>query len=111
VKVLNGRAVESSVAKFCGRDHYSLFQTCFEDMPACHASLNGMQNGSKSKHPRKFWFYFQCHILKLSQEYWENETVTHRCHAASMHRRSWKLERADERFLHDEDSSNTIFCY
>jgi hypothetical protein len=42
---------------------------------------------------------------------WEDETVTHRCHAAPMHRRSWKLERADERIVHDEDSSNAIFCY
>jgi hypothetical protein len=43
VKVSNGRAVESSTAKFCGRDRYSLFSTCFEDMPAYHASLNCMQ--------------------------------------------------------------------
>ena len=68
MEISNDHAVESSVASFCGRDHYSSFQTCFEDMPARHASLNGMQNGSRSKHTRKFWFCFQCHIPRLSQE-------------------------------------------
>jgi hypothetical protein len=49
VEISNDHAVESSVASFCGQDHYSSFQTCFEDMPACHASLNGMQKRFKIK--------------------------------------------------------------
>jgi hypothetical protein len=47
VEISNDHAVESSVASFCGRDHYSSFQTFFEDMPARHASLNGMQKRFK----------------------------------------------------------------
>ena len=47
MEISNDHAAESPVASFCGRDHYSSFQTCFEDMPARHASLNGMQKRFK----------------------------------------------------------------
>jgi hypothetical protein len=42
VEISNDHAAEISVASFCGRDHYSSFQTCFEDVPVRHAALNGM---------------------------------------------------------------------
>jgi hypothetical protein len=47
VEISNDHAAESSVASFCGRDHYSSFQTYFEDVPARHASLNGIQKRFK----------------------------------------------------------------
>jgi hypothetical protein len=47
VEISNDHAAESSVASFCERDHYSSFQTCFEDVPARHASLNGIQKRFK----------------------------------------------------------------
>jgi hypothetical protein len=62
----------------------------------------------KNKASEDLWIRSWCHILKLSHEYWGNETVTHRCHAASLRHRCWRLEKADEDFCM-MDTSRILF--
>jgi hypothetical protein len=78
-------------------------------MPACHIPLNDMQNGFKTKaYEEILVLAFNDISYNSARNNYGNETVKHRCHSAPRYRRSWKLERAAEGFLHNGDSSNDI---
>jgi hypothetical protein len=71
-----------------------------------------MQNGFKTKaYEEILVLAFNDISYNSARNNCGNETVKHRCHSAPRYRRSWKLERAAEGFLHDEDSSDVIFCF
>jgi hypothetical protein len=112
VEISNDHAAESPVSSFCGRDHYSSFQTCFEDLPARHASLNGMQKTVQNQSIRgNFGFSFNAisynSVRGVGRMKRLHTGVTlPQCIAGAG---SWR--EADERCAHDEDSSNVIFCY
>ena len=58
MEISNDHAAESSVSSFYGRDHYSSFQTCFEDVPARHATLNGIQKRFKIEASKEILVFF-----------------------------------------------------